>query len=315
MTGAVRHRVHHNTSNVGVTYTARKDAPPFVGAAPHNNELQRVARLLPEQAPLLIEARLRVKRIASLGLAIGFVVSTSVWADTITIRYDNPVWAPLGYDSISISTDGGLHSRTVPASRQQATVVPPGLVGSVLTEEQLVDDLDDLFAYCYDLAQYIHHGQTLTYEIDETRPTARTRDFLGAVNYVLNGSSPGGDEYAWLHPTGVNATSMAAAIQIGIWESLYDASGWSLTAGTFRASGLDAGTLAQWTAFRTAVLDAAVPDLPLGSVMALTSPLYQDQIVGRREIVELHKVDEPGSLALAAMAAVAAMALRRRQRA
>ena len=72
---------------------------------------------------------------------------------------------------------------------------------------------------CHDLRQGLHGGTyTVNYSVD-----ARTLDFLGAVNYVLNGNSnTWADINAWLHPSNGN---IGAAIQVGIWKSLYETSG------------------------------------------------------------------------------------------
>jgi hypothetical protein len=250
-----------------------------------------------------------VKPLATLAFLLG-AVATASSADTLTVRFDNPAWTPLSYDEVSISINNGSF-RNVPASRHQATVVPPGLVSPTIDETQLIDSFGDLFMYCYDLGQYINHGETITYEI-QPGAAARTLDFLGAVNYVLNNNMVGGDRFAWLHPSGPQAPNIAAAIQVGIWESLYDASGWDLGSGGFRANGLNAATNNHWLAFRTAAQNAATPDLGAENVIRLASASKQDQITGRR--VPDQQVPEPAPLSLAVAAALAALWARRRAR-
>lgn len=73
------------------------------------------------------------------------------------------------------------------------------------------------------------------------------------MNQVLNLGRSKYDPFAWLHP--VNGYQ-GAAIQLGIWESLYDTAGtWKLGDGDFKASGLENGSSADmktqqwWDAF------------------------------------------------------------------
>jgi len=241
--------------------------------------------------------------------AASFAFSTTVTADTLTLQWDSPVFNPFGYpDPISVSTDSGLTSQSVRGGRFQGTVL--GVTG-VINASNLVDSADDFWTYCYDLFQYIHNGETVTYTVNYAGPTARTLDFLGAVDYVLNGNSnTWSDPFAWLHPAN---SHVAAAIQIGIWESLYDTSGWSLDAGLFRASGLEAATLTQYAAFQNAVTSPSVNDLPALFAATIESDTHQDQIIGRvSRVVPQQELPEPSSLALFALAGVFAAVTRRR---
>ncbi len=243
--------------------------------------------------------------------AAGFVISTAVAAEpSVTLRWDSPVFNPFAYpDPITQSTDGGLTSQSVRGGRFQGTVL--GVYGGMNASE-LVDGADDFWTYCYDLFQYIQNGETVTYTVDYSGPTERTLDFLGAVDYVLNGNSnTWSDPFAWLHPAN---SHVAAAIQVGIWESLYDTSGWSLDSGLFRASDLESATLTQYAAFQNAL--NAANALPALFALTIESETHQDQITGRipgggRPQREL---PEPGSLALFALAGVLAAVTRRRWR-
>jgi hypothetical protein len=94
----------------------------------------------------------------------------------------------------------------------------------------------------------IGHGASVDYTIHIGSALKRTRDFLGAVNAVLNhGTSPSTyDPYAWLHPRNSN---QSAALQLGIWESKYDTGTWSLSGGDFNATSLDPNTTTWTNAF------------------------------------------------------------------
>lgn len=144
--------------------------------------------------------------------------------------------------------------------------------------------------YCYDVYDGIHGGQVVNYTINLNGELARTLDFLGAVNSVLNHGQSTYDPYAWLHP--VNGFQ-GAAIQLGIWESKYETSlNWDLGNGSFRASDLDAPTAVWWNKFKGAIDGNAAIDGKY--VMTLEAAGAQDMIVGDPPA----QVPEPGSLAL-----------------
>lgn len=242
-------------------------------------------------------------------LMCAFIVSApAIAVETVTIRYDNPIFAPVGYEAVNI-TVGGQTLNNEPVGRFQATVLG---YTSGLTSSDFVDNTNDLFTYCYDLFEYIYQGQTVTYTVNFTGPTARTLDYLGAVNYVLNGNTnTWSDPYAWLHPA--NAV-VAVAVQAGIWESLYDTSGWDLASGNLRVTGLDAATSGEWALFQAAVQNPGVNDLPASMAMTITGPGVQDQIIGRNR-PSRQQLPEPGSLVLVGVAlAMAGLAMRRRAR-
>ena len=171
-----------------------------------------------------------------------------------------------------------------------------------------VDKLDDLYMYCCDIYQSINHGQSLDYTVNLDGELARTRDFLGAVNAVMNAGKSlgqqGYDPYAWLHP--VNGFQ-GAAIQLGIWESKYDTSGWDLGAGNFKASALEAATTSYWNGFVNRIDSSDSVDAAY--VMTLENPNYQDMLAGDPPV----NVPEPGSLLLVG-AALAGLAITRRKK-
>lgn len=232
---------------------------------------------------------------------LAFAVSTSAAADTVTVSWASPVIQPNPADGISWQIIAPAHSGNTNAGRFVGHVT--AFTGS-LTSGSFVDSQANLLAYCYDLLQTLHSG---TYTAVQYSVNAATLDWLGAVNYVLNGNSnTWGDSYAWLHPGDRN---VAAAIQVGIWDSLYDGD-FVLTTGNFRASSLEVATQTAYTAFFNALNTAN--DLPANLAMAFVGNDNQDVITGRRPGGE--QLPEPGSLLLLGIAAaVAGWSLRRKR--
>jgi PEP-CTERM motif-containing protein len=239
-----------------------------------------------------------LKTFARVALVAGLAVSTAAVADTVTIKYDNPIFA-VGNINVTITSAGG-----VGAGEFSATVLSH--TGSI-SDANFVDSKDDFFLYCYDIFQHISAGNTYTYNVNYTGATSRTLDFLGAVNHVLN---PGGsDPFAWLHPANGD---ISGAIQVGIWESLYDLhTDWNLGSGEFTATGLSAGATTEYGLFQAAVLNPSVADIAQSQTMVLTSTDVQDQITGHRG--SRFDLPEPGSIALVAVGLLAAGFARRRR--
>jgi hypothetical protein len=211
-------------------------------------------------------------------------------AATVHVQFDNPIFngvpAP-SYDAVTITYPalgtGTPRSVSTAAGRFQGTgsnVV--GVSPSIFT-----DGLGDLYMYCYDVYESVGSGWNVDYTINFDGETARTLDFLGAVNAVLGG----GDPYAWLHPT---TGTMAAAIQLGIWESKYENpdNGWNLLGGSFSAQHMEASTQAYLASFFSAMGNS--PSLDGRYVMTLEASGAQDMITGDPP----SSVPEPGMAAL-----------------
>jgi hypothetical protein len=240
-----------------------------------------------------------MKAIRSLVAALVLASSASAGAATVTVGG----WTVGGGDGIVVS---GAYTLNTTAARFSGNVT--AFTGPELNATSFVDSTSQMFAYCYDLGEFLG-GNTYTAVFGTNPPTAfgvtqSTLNFLGAVNAYI----AGGDAYDWLH---ASSAALAAAIQIGLWETLYDNGGtFDLTAGNFRAA--DVATVTQTELKNILALYGTASALNSALVMTLhtTGRDAQDVITGYRPP---QRVPEPGTLALVGLAAALAGVVRRRQ--
>lgn len=225
-------------------------------------------------------------------------------AGTVHVEFANPIFTGSGYDNVFITfpkLGGGSTTENVLAGRFKGKGSSPDLPASIF-----VDGLDNLYMYCYDVYESINHGSIVDYTVNFDGERDRTRDFIGAVNAVMNAGKSSFDQYAWLHP--VNG-SQGAAIQLGIWDSLYETSpGWDIATGSFYATALDSGTSIWLNDFFNKIPFSDSIDKKY--VMTFEATGAQDMITGDPP----SPVPEPGSIALFG-AALAALVCTRRQQA
>jgi len=293
--------------------------------------LARTARqLLDHGSPPIDAPKNQMKTATRIVLAAALCYSTVAAADQITLHWASPPFAPLpgslaGPYNFTVKPNGG--------SAQSGSVNPDEYHGTVTAASplSLADGIgdksgipEDLLTYCYELTQYFSGGQNVNYQIIYGNAaggvTNDTLDWLGAVNSVLNQSE---FNYGWLHPTNAN---MAAAIQLGIWETRYDAgafgnlnnlfdttSNFYLTGNQNTLLGTGSGSVHDYlVSFITAVPTHGSLDQQYA--LRLTNDGAQDQITGRYvPTSQRNDVPEPGSLALLGIG-MAATALARRYR-
>lgn len=138
---------------------------------------------------------------------------------------------PAGYDSMRVTlNDGTLRvQQTVLAGMFSGSVIESG---TTIDSSELYRDPENVLAYCVDLMQLlssnaIYEVESVTASTTDISPAGVKRDFgrmvrfLGALNVELqNSHSLQFGDKNWLNPVG--GGWMSGAIQLGIWESLYE---------------------------------------------------------------------------------------------
>lgn len=160
-----------------------------------------------------------------------------------------------GYDVLQVIFNDGTVKKNV--------WVKAGAFGGVATAgatdpfdpKDLYRSEDEVIFYCVDLFSNLKTNKSryTVLPIEDEAPLDTkvgnkvvSRDFdnllsfLGALNWVLGKTGLEFEDQNWLNPINGN---MSAAIQVGIWESLYDSdSKMDITAGNFRVEGLASTT-------------------------------------------------------------------------
>lgn len=275
-------------------------------------------------------------RIWKTGLfAAGLCCSTFVAAGTITMHWDSTPWnpnPPAGPFGYSVTTGGHTYTGSVSPDRYHGTITAASGVDPASIGDAASSLPEGLFTYCYELTQYFYAGETVVYDVlpASGNVTAYTLDFLGAVNAYMNlNVDPTLGQFGWLHPT---SAAIAAAIQLGIWETEYDVGhpfdlandgnrgNFYLTSGSLGSgAGSVGGYLAAFTSTMGLTTDLA-PDFVV-RLSNTNDPLQQgagaqDQITGiHPPTSQRNDVPEPGTLALIALSAVAVRLTRERRNA
>ncbi|TCO76303.1 VPLPA-CTERM sorting domain-containing protein [Chromatocurvus halotolerans] len=165
--------------------------------------------------------------------AAAFVSSASAGPMTLELEFSGPFAEP-GSKNMTIHYDNG--SGTSKQARVAAGMFSGRTIegsGTTIDSNTLFINPGNVLAYCVDILQTLQQTRTvytlenvgqneLAWDGNVSRNFGRMLSFLGAVNFVQQrdfASDFTPDSKNWLRP---NTDWMSAAIQLGIWESLYE---------------------------------------------------------------------------------------------
>ena len=161
-------------------------------------------------------------------------------AASVHVKFDSNIFSGSGYDAVSIGYQNQDPPR-LPAGQFQGTASAVARWHKSI----FVDSLDDLYiCYCYDLYEQVHAGRRPDYTVNVDGPlTARTLDFLGAVDILRCSSNGGGDPFAWFSS---GQCYRALRFQLGgIWKANTIAAG-SSAPGVSRRAASETATQNWW---------------------------------------------------------------------
>lgn len=237
-------------------------------------------------------------------LGAGFAAAAShaglVDIGDANIQFANPIHGPLGSDTVKVryrDNNGNFRNLRTAAGRFSGSASSDDFDADIL-----YSDADNVLLYCIDLFQRIGSGWNVDYDVNQLtdqgantlsnaqhlpeRDFDRTLDFLGALNHTLATSYGFGEgPFNWLNPS---SSWMSGAIQLGIWESLYedfsqDDTNWDIAAGDFSVVGTGGDRISsQGASFLGDVFGniGSTDALATKYVLVLTNGKRQDMIVG-----------------------------------
>lgn len=187
-----------------------------------------------------------IKKVINSSLIIGsLLLSMGAQAlPTLELTFEGNPFVENRYQNVNLTLDDHQVNLRVSAGMFTGEAGDDGNFDA----KTLFEDEKNVLAYCVDILNNLNLSTTyevnritedLIHSEDEvTRNFGRMLDFLGSLNVVLGGDSYLGSasDQNWLQP---NTGWMSAAIQVGIWESLYETDeNLAVNEGNFRVNDL-----------------------------------------------------------------------------